>query len=77
LQTVAWWYIGPLFGGVLLLEWGITGYSRIAIAIAATIVIVVGAGLVVLNQRAVRNCLQPIRDDLKRLIDTLERPDAS
>jgi hypothetical protein len=71
LRTVIWWYIGPLFAGSLLLQWGLTG-GGIAFGLVALVLIAVGAGIVLLNLLAARRHLQPVRDDLSRLIAALE-----
>jgi hypothetical protein len=75
LQSVFWWYVAPLFSGVLLLGWGIYGGSPIPFCLHAAIVLGVGTGIVLLNRWAVRVSLQPVRDDLMRLIETLESAD--
>lgn len=75
LRTVAWWYVAPLFVGFLLLNWGINGGAWLALGLQAIIGLAVAAGIVVLNRWAVRRGLQPVRDDLARLIEALEVTD--
>jgi hypothetical protein len=75
LRSVLWWYVVPLFSGVLLLGWGIYGGSLIPFGMHAVIIVVVGTGIVLLNRWAVRVSLQPVRDDLVHLIEALESAD--
>jgi hypothetical protein len=77
LQTVAWWYVAPLGAGCLLFGWGATGGAEPAFALHAIVVLAVGTGIVLLNRWAVRRYLLPVRDDLTRLIETLESTDAN
>jgi hypothetical protein len=76
LQTVVWWYVAPLSIGCLLLVWGITGGAWLVFGLQALLVLAVGVGVVLLNQWTVRQYLQPVRDDLVRLIEALESADA-
>jgi len=75
LRTVVWWYVAPLCTGLLLLHWGINRGAWLVFGLQALIVIAVAAGVVVLNQWAVRHSLQPVRDELARLIEALEIAD--
>ena len=75
LRTVAWWYLGPLFGGSLLLHWGLTG-GGIAFGVVVLVLLAVGTGIVLLNQAAARRHLQPVREEVLRLIEALESADA-
>jgi len=72
LQTVAWWYVAPLCVGCLLLGWGVTGGQGLVFGLQALFTLAVGTGIVFLNQWTVRQALQPVRDDLLRLIEALE-----
>ena len=75
LRTVAWWYVAPLCGGCLLLTWGITGGAWHAFALQAILTLAVAAGIIALNLWAARTSLQPVRDELARLIEALEATD--
>ena len=75
LRTVAWWYVAPLCVGCLLLNWGIARGAWLVFGLQAFTALAVAAGIVVLNQWAVRRSLQPVRDDLARLIKALETAD--
>jgi hypothetical protein len=72
LRTVAWWYVAPICVGCLLFTWGITGGSRPTFGLQVVFTIAVGVGIIALNRWAVRKSLQPIRDELARLIDALD-----
>ena len=73
LKNVIWWYVAPLCVGCLLFGWGLAHGSMLAFALHTVIVLAVGAGIVLLNQYAVRRSLQPVRDEVARLIDSLEK----
>ncbi len=75
LRTVVCWYVAPLCVGCLLLDWGINRGAWFVFGLQALIALAVAAGIVVLNQWAVRRSLQPVRDDLARLIEALETAD--
>jgi hypothetical protein len=77
LQTVAWWYVAPICVGCLLFTWGITDGRWFAFGLQAVLTFAVGAGIIALNRWAVRKGLQPVRDDLARLIEALEPADPS
>ena len=62
--------------GCLLFGWGLTRGSMIAFGLHAVVVLAIGAGIVVLNQWAVRRHLQPVRDEVQRVIENLKKPDA-
>jgi hypothetical protein len=72
LRTVVWWYVTPICAGLLLFHWGIARGAWLAFSLQSLIVLAVGAGVVALNHWAVRHSLQPVRDDLARLIEVLE-----
>jgi hypothetical protein len=72
LRTVVWWYVAPLCVGCLLFGWGLTRGVWHVFALHALLVLAVGTGIVLLNQWAVRRSLQPVRDDVSRLIEALE-----
>ncbi len=72
LRTVIWWYVTPICAGVLLLTWGVTKGDGAVFGVQAVATLCVGAVIVYLNHWTVRNNLRPIRDDLIRLIESLE-----
>jgi hypothetical protein len=72
LQTVAWWYVGPLFVGCLLLNWGLAGGSGIIFGLNALLDVAVAAGIIFLNRQAVHHGLEPIRAEVARLVEALE-----
>ncbi len=76
LRTVVWWYVSPFCLGALLLAWGLTGGSGLVFAFHVFWAIAIGTGIVYLNLWTVRRYLQPIRDDLSRLIEALDSSDA-
>jgi RNA polymerase sigma-70 factor (ECF subfamily) len=71
LESVLWWYAGPLAVGAALF---VLGLQAGAVATAATLTVIVAVSSFVwwLNRRAVRRDLRPRRRELNRLIDTLE-----
>jgi hypothetical protein len=75
LRTVVWWYVAPLCVGCLLLTWGIAGGAWLVFGLQTLITLAVAAGIVVLNQWTVRRSLQPVRNDLARVIEALEITD--
>jgi hypothetical protein len=75
LQTVVWWYVAPLSVGCLLLVWGLSGGAGLAFGVQALLVVAIGMGVVLLNQWTVRKYMQPVRDDLARLIEALDSRD--
>ena len=66
---------GPICLGCLLFGWGLTGGSPLAFGFHAVIILAIGAGIVRLNQWTVRQHLQPLRGEVVRLIENLERVD--
>jgi hypothetical protein len=77
LRTVAWWYVAPLGVGSLLFTWGMSGGAWHIFGVQAVITVAVAAGIVSVNRWAVQKSLQPVRDDLARLIEALEPDDPS
>ncbi len=65
MQTVAWWYMAPMAGGSLLFEWGLAGRSAPAFGVAALVTLAVSIIIIYLNKYAVRQSLQPVRDELR------------
>jgi uncharacterized membrane protein HdeD (DUF308 family) len=70
LSTVAWWYIAPLLGGAAIFVLGADGPTGAA---AATLGLFLAIGVLIywLNRRAVRRHLQPMRDDLARILQDM------
>jgi hypothetical protein len=77
LQTVAWWYVGPLIVGCLMIGWGLAGFNPLAFSALALLDLTIAAGVIALNRHAVRTQLQPVRDEVARLIDALSEPPAA
>jgi hypothetical protein len=73
LGTVAWWYLGPLGVGYILVKAGGPGSPLSKAAYAAGVVALAG-GLLYLNLRAVRRELRPLADELERWLDDLDEP---
>ena len=71
LETVLWWYLGPLVVGILLVTIGDSGWSAFTVGYG-TVVLLFAAGIYVLNQRAVRTDLKPRREELTRLLEQVE-----
>ncbi len=76
LSTVGWWYIAPLLGGATLFVLGGEGSTGVR---TATLALNLGLGLFIywLNRRAVRRDLQPMRDDLARILQDLGSRDST
>jgi len=71
LQSVAWWYLLPLFVGVMLFHWG--GSDSIVLSLFYTAgVIALFVFIHRLNQRAVRKNLLPLKRDLASLVHSAE-----
>jgi hypothetical protein len=75
LQTVVWWYVAPMTIGCLFFHWGLAGGLTPAFAVAALLTLAIAAGIVVLNHYAVRHAMEPVREQVVRLIETLEAGD--
>ena len=73
LRSVVWWYVGPIGVGLLLFHWGLARGSLIVFSVQAAIVLAVCTGVVLLNRWSVRKALLPVRDEVSRLIESLER----
>jgi hypothetical protein len=72
LQTAVWWYVAPCFLGCLLVGWGLTGGRRLFFSLLVLLDVAVAAQIIHLNRRAARRDLQPIREEVARLIEVLE-----
>lgn len=71
LENVLWWYAGPLAVGAALF---VLGLQAGAVATTATLTVIVAVCGIVwwINRRAVRRDLRPRRQELERLVHTLE-----
>jgi hypothetical protein len=67
LSTVGWWYIAPLVGGMAVFTLGSHGPAAARVTMLMLLA-VLAAVVYWLNRRAVRHGLQPIRDDLARIL---------
>jgi hypothetical protein len=75
LQTVAYWYVAPIFVGIVLFDWGLArGHWLFFSAHVATSALFC-LFVIFLNRRAVRKQLLPIREELVQVIAGLERAD--
>ena len=84
LHNVAWWYLLPLLAACLIAlaytTWAIpepfpTWVRAVVFLLGSGIVLAVDYGVYRLNQSAVRNCLEPRRDELLAIRDSLVTPD--
>jgi len=69
LKSVAWWYLLPLFVGVMLHHLGGPGSSPIKLGYSV-FVLVLYAFIYWLNQHAVKKTLLPLKWELESLLDT-------
>lgn len=71
LKSVVWWYLLPLFVGVIMFNWG--GAGSVASKIAYfVVVLVVYAFIYWLNQHAVKKNLLPLQQELTSLLHAAE-----
>jgi membrane protein implicated in regulation of membrane protease activity len=70
LNSVAWWYLGPVIVGVNLFFAGLVGMNLKSLAYLV-LTLVVAARIYTINRRAVRQTLQPIRDRLATILEQL------
>jgi hypothetical protein len=70
LNSVAWWYLGPVIVGINLFFAGLAGVNLKSLAYLA-VTLVVAARIYTINRRAVRQTLQPIRDRLATILEQL------
>lgn len=71
LETVLWWYIGPMAVGLGLVVLGDDGLSWFTLGYGAAVAVFC-AVVYVLNQRTVRRSLRPRREKWTRLLRRLE-----
>ena len=73
LANVALWYVAPLIGGSLILVAATTPLARWRFTLGYTVMALLLAwAIVMLNRRAVRGNLQPMRDDIAALLAQIE-----
>lgn len=70
LSSVSWWYLAPLGTGVILVVFGIRGWSTFSLLYAAAVVALY-AGIYYLNRRAVQRELQPRRQELSAMLASI------
>jgi hypothetical protein len=71
LETVLWWYLAPMMGGLALVVLGNEGLSWYTLAYGGGVGVFCGV-VYVLNQRTVRRSLRPRREKWTRLLRRLE-----
>jgi hypothetical protein len=71
LQTVGWWYVAPLSLGCLLVSWGLSGGDRLVFSMMVLLTVSVAIVVVYLNKLAIKRELQPVREEVARLIEVL------
>lgn len=76
LDTILWWYLGPIVLGVLLIVFGSDGWSW-ATLVQTVVVLLISAGIYHLNQRSLRCTFEPRRKELTRLLEQIEERDRS
>lgn len=67
LESVLWWYLGPIWLGVVMIIAGRAGASWLTLACAA-VVTLLSLALYRLNVHAARRYLRPRRDELSQLL---------
>ncbi len=70
LQSVPWWYLGPVLLGTNLFAFGVSGPGAVSLIFLVSTV-VLGWFLYRLNLRAVRERLVPVKNELARLLEEL------
>ncbi|NBV22619.1 MAG: class A beta-lactamase-related serine hydrolase [Proteobacteria bacterium] len=68
LESVAWWYLLPMFVGVMLHHWGSSAPADSKLAYSAVVFVLFGF-IYWLNQRAVQGKLLPLKRELELLIE--------
>lgn len=76
LDNILWWYLAPLTVGVLLFIFGNDGWSWATLG-ESVVVLLISAGIYVLNQRARRDTFEPRREELTRLLEQVETAEHS
>ncbi len=71
LQSVLWWYIGPLMIGVNLVQFGIDGVG-VGSMVYCVFTLFFGWWVHVINQKSVVKSLVPMRDELSDLFRELD-----
>jgi hypothetical protein len=70
LNSVAWWYLGPVIVGINLFFAGLAGVNLKSFAYLA-VTLLLGVYIYRINRRTVRQTLQPIRDRLAAILEQL------
>jgi hypothetical protein len=76
LNSVAWWYLGPVIVGVNLFFAGLAGMNLKSLAYLV-LTLVVAARIYRINRRGARQCLQPIRDRLAAILEQLSSDESA
>lgn len=76
LKSVAWWYLLPLFVGVLMFSWGGSGGVVFKVVYSVSI-LALFVFIHWLNQRSVRNNLLPLKTELDALLHSVATGEAS
>lgn len=76
LDTILWWYLGPIVVGTLLIIYGSHGWAWLTL-IQTAVVLLITAGIYALNQRGRRCTFEPRREELTRLLKQVEEQDDS
>ena len=71
LESVLWWYIGPIAIGALMLVGGDLGLTRFTVGFGVAVVLF-GWAVYRVNQRAVEHELRPRRNEITRLLTQVE-----
>jgi len=70
LNSVAWWYLGPVIVGINLFFAGLAGMNLKSLAYLA-VTLLLAVYVYRINRRTVRQTLQPIRDRLAAILEQL------
>jgi len=73
LESVLWWYVGPIAIGAVMMVAGNRGASWFTFGYAIAVALL-SWGIVALNSRAVRRTLRPKREELAALLAQLHPP---
>jgi len=73
LNSVAWWYLGPVIVGINLFFAGLAGVNLKSLAYLA-VTLLLAVYIYRINRRTVRQTLQPIRDRLAAILEQVDSP---
>jgi putative copper export protein len=76
LETVFWWYVGPLWLGMVMIIAGRDGISWLTLVLVAALT-ALSVALLRVNAHAARRYLRPRRDRLAQLLGDVDLRDAS